>query len=351
MIKQPLLAEVLLFVPVLSSDQQARFETKQVFTYIRSLDLKIDDNRVDYLVKHGAIGHRLIKGKGKRLSVTGSWSFSQRELLREVLTLEQRYHSRLADICVLPVAKWMYWGEASDIDLLQVKRAMCTWASYHRFSRRRSFKRAERDASNFLRAIGHPSAVERRRVAEQLAKISYNWEYPDEATLCDLLRPVIDPDLKGEAKGPQGARFSPEASSHLITARTTAIDAISTNGSISDSLWEWARVFHLFNYRRYQKRQSDLYAQVAGTTIAHLFEADTLDSLCSTACHELATIIGIGLLHPVLPQIPAYWHPQTWEMGKMKAHVTSRPVPSSLLGPNGCPLIHLQTEVAFSGQL
>lgn len=348
---QPSLAEILFFVPVAPPNQQIRFETKQVLAYIRSLGLKIDDNHIDYLVKHGVIGLRSIRGKGRGGSVIGSWSLPQRELLREVLTLEQCYHAKLADMCVLPVAKWIYWGETADIDLLQVKRAMYTWAKYHRFPRRRSFKRAECDAANFLRTIGHASAVEKRKVAEQLAEISYNWEYPDEAALYDLLRPIIDPDMKGEAKGPQGASFSPEAASHLITARVTAIDAVLSNGRISDSLWEWARVFFLFNYRQYQEQQPDFYTQVAKTSVAHLFEADTLSSLCSTACHELATIIGIGLLHPVLPHIPACWHPQTWEQGGKKAHVTARPVPSCLLGPDGRPFFHLQTEVSFSGQL
>lgn len=300
------------FTPVYPRNAEILFTTEEVYAYLRSLKLRVEDDHIDYLVKRGIVGLRTIKGQGKRKSVRGSWSLSQRELLREALTLEQRGKMPGVALCVLPVSKWLYWGDSAAIELEQIKRAMQTWAIYQQKRPQRSYEHLKREVTQLLRTIGHPDAVDKRTIGEQLANWFYNGQRPEEKALREHLSPIIDPDGLGEYRGPQGASFSVEAVSYLLLARPT------------------------------------LLAEVANDqTIASLFQAPTLDQLYSQACHQLAQVVGVGLLDPAPSTLPKQWHPATWLQQRITGRVSSQPIPSGLYGPSGQPLMHLSINVSF----
>jgi len=309
--------------------------------------LQVEDDHIDYLVKRGIVGLREIRGRGKGQSVRGRWSLPQRELLREALTLEQRDRAPVVDLCILPVSKWLYWGDPADIELEQIKRAMQTWAAYHYKRTQRSYERMKREITQLLQAVGHPDAVEKRGVGEQLANWFYNGQCPEEETLQEYLLPVIDPDRAGAARGPQSARFSTKAVSHLLTARLAAMEQMIKR-QIPDPIWEWARAFYLVSVSAYQQEQPTLFAEVADDhAVAPLFQAHTLDQLCSQACHELAQVVGVGLLNPTPSALPEHWHPAVWLQKRIAGRVSAKPVPSKIYGPWGHPIMHFCTSVSF----
>lgn len=65
-------------------------------------------------------------------------------------TLEQREKASVVDLCVLPVSKWLYWGDPADIELEQIKRAMQTWTDYHYKLTQRSYERMRREIVQLL---------------------------------------------------------------------------------------------------------------------------------------------------------------------------------------------------------
>jgi hypothetical protein len=62
------------FTPVHPRNAEVLFTTEEVYAYLRSLKLQVEDDHIDYLVKRGIVGLREIKGRGKRKSVRGRWS-------------------------------------------------------------------------------------------------------------------------------------------------------------------------------------------------------------------------------------------------------------------------------------
>ena len=335
------------FIPMFPHNAEFLYETEEVYAYLRSHNLRIEDDHIDYLVKRGIVGRREIKGRGKGQSVKGRWSLPHRELLREALTLEQHYKAPVVDLCILPVSKWLYWGDPADIELEQIKRAMQTWASYHYKRTQRSYERMKREITHLLQTVGHPDAVEKRVVGEQMANWFYNGQRPEEETLQEYLLPIIDPDRAGAARGPQGAPFSAEAVSHLLTARLTAIEQMIKR-QVPDAFWEWARAFYLVSVSAYQQKQPTLFAEVANDKeVAPLFQANRVDQWCSSACYELAQVIGIGLLNPTPSTLPQHWHPAIWVQKKIVGRVSTVQVPSPLYGPSGLPIMHLHTRVSF----
>jgi hypothetical protein len=207
------------FMPMFPRKAEILFTTEEVSAYLRSLKLQVEGDHIDYLVKRGIVGLREIQGRGKRKSVRAHWSLPQRELLREALTLEQREKALVVDLCVLPVSKWLYWGDPADIELEQIKRAMQTWADYHYKRIQRSYERMKREMAQLLQTIVHADAVDKRAIGEQLANWFYNGQRPEEKTLQEHLLPIIDPDGVGEFRGPQGASFSAEIANDLEKER------------------------------------------------------------------------------------------------------------------------------------
>ncbi len=335
------------FTPVHPRNAEVLFTTEEVYAYLRSLKLQVEDDHIDYLVKRGIVGLREIKGQGKRKSVRGRWSLPQRELLREALTLEQRGKMSGVELCILPVSKWLYWGDPADIELEQIKRAMQTWATYQQKRPRRSYEHVEHEVRQFLRTIGHPNAVDKGAIGERLANWFYNGQWPEEKVLREHLKPIIDPDHRGECRGPQGASFSAEAVSYLLLARQRAIEQMAKR-QVPDSVWEWARAFYLVFLCMYEQNRPTLFAEVAkDQAIASLFQAPTLNQLYSQACHQLAQVVGVGLLDPAPPTLPEQWHPATWLQKGVVGRVSNQPVFSGFYGPSGQPLMHLSITVSY----
>ena len=334
------------FTPVYPGNAEILFTTEEVYAYLRSLKLRVEDDHVDYLVKRGIVGFRKITGQGKKKSVKGRWSLPQRELLREALTLEQRGKMSGVELCILPVSKWLYWGDPADIELEQIKRAMQTWATYQQKRPRRSYEHVEREVRQFLRTIGHPDAVDKPAIGGQLANWFYNGRWPEEKVLQEYLKPVIDPDYRGECRGPQGASFSVEAVSYQILARQKAIEQMAKR-QIPDPIWQWARAFYLVFLSTYEQKRPTMLAEVANDqAIASLFQASTLDQLYTQACHQLAQVVGVGLLDPAPPTLPEQWQLATWLRKGTVGRVSSQPVPTGLYGPSGQPLMHLSISVS-----
>jgi hypothetical protein len=96
--------------------------------------------------------------------------------------------------------------------------------------------------------------------------------------------------------------------------------------------WEWARYFHLTELTNYLKEQPR-YAEES--SVEHLFTPDTIESLWSYACADLAAVIGLGLEYPSIPNMPKALCLDVWKRKVKSATVTSEIEVSPLFLPNG----------------
>ena len=106
------------------------------------------------------------------------------------------------------------------------------------------------------------------------------------------------------ANGPHDIPLRPDGTSWYIELRMKAIHALLHNEAIPDLQWEWARCVHLSHLSQYIKDQRQYAYEAAGTPVESVFSLETIESLWSSTCADIAAIIGLGLQWPVTPGMP-----------------------------------------------
>lgn len=320
--------------------------TAELERYLQTYGLQVTKSQLDEFVRRGILSHRTREGQGRGRGITVCWPRAQCELLRTALELRRDYGARVVDVCSLPVASWAYWGDASGVPVEQVRRAMQYWAEYQWRRVQRSYEQIEQDARRLIRGIGHGGAVQKREVVVWLAERIYRWEIIPSVSLVEKLRPVIDPDGRGVARGPRAVPLSPEMVSFILQARLRALDALRQD-QVPDELWEWARAFYLTGMAEYAQHRPAWAKEVArDRDLAPYYEQQTLESLYAIACKELLLCIGLGLADPQVSSLPPLWQPSSWQKGLVRVRV--RTDLALLPGVDGSqPVKHFQTRLTF----
>jgi hypothetical protein len=131
--------------------------------------------------------------------------------------------------------------------------------------------------------------------------------------------------------------------SKYVEARVEAINAlVNKNYEIPDICWEWARIFHLSQLSQYAKQQQGYARETAGTSVEQLFSRETVERWVTTACEDLAMVLGLGLLYPSMPGLPEQLRLDVWKHRVKGATLTSWPVVSPVMLPNGMFPLYLE---------
>ena len=163
---------------------------------------------------------------------------------------------------------------------------MRTWANANQ--RADSLDAAGRAAQDIIRTAGHNKATNRRALKEQLTEIVWTGEVSDREDLLYRLRLLVDPFGKGTTKGPEGAAFSAEILTALITDRIEALQALQRDeATLPDGIWEWARFTLLWSRGFYLQAQPQLLNDPSlqkHPEMAHLYRPETFQTMMNSAC-------------------------------------------------------------------
>ncbi|GAC1389745.1 MAG: hypothetical protein NVS4B11_20530 [Ktedonobacteraceae bacterium] len=156
------------------------------------------------------------------------------------------------------------------------------------------------------------------------------------------MSPVFDA-YKGP-NGPHDIPVTPDTISWAITLRLEAVKRLLLGPALPDIVWLWARHFHLLGFSQYIQQQRGYAREATGGPVEHLFTIDTLETVLSTACVDLAAVIGIGLQDIHRPTLPDHLSLDFWKAHVKGATATSQQVISPILHLDGSHAQSLHIE-------
>jgi hypothetical protein len=163
------------------------------------------------------------------------------------------------------------------------------------------------------------------------------------------MRLLMDPFGKGATKGPEGASFSPEIITGLITDRVEALQALQRDeATLPDGLWEWARFTLLWSRGLYQQAQPQLLSDPSlqkHPELARLYQPVTFETMMNAACFDLLTVIAVTEQARQASHLPRELQPQAWLEGKLRAHIEARQAVSTVLRLDGSRQATLEVSV------
>jgi len=319
-----------------NSDKQF-FNKKELYAYIRSYGFAIDDSLLEEFQKQGLMLPPQRRGKGRAKGVPGLWTRQQADLLRSLCMMREKHKiHHVAQRCNLPVWVWLYWGDEWGVTLDQVKRVMKTWAKYQRFP---SQERSKQGAKALVKEVANRRDSGKQRAISELTDLLYKGNYTPEA-IGDSLYHVFDPTRP--ANGPRDIPVLPESADWYVRLLMEAINALVNGQEIPNVHWEWARCFHLAEFSKYATAQQRYARETVGSPVEQMFSVETVESLWSSACKDLAVVLGLGLVYPSVPGFPQELRLDVWKKRVKSARVTSKQVISPLILPDGSHPMSLQ---------
>lgn len=309
---------------------QQFFEKKELFASIRGCGLKIDDSLLQEFQEQRLMIPPRRQGKGRGKGNPGLWSLHQRNLLCSLCHMQQKRGVRqVAQRCNLPVWVWLYWGDEYGITLNQVKQVMKTWAERQLPL---SLKTARQSARRLVNEVANHQDGGKQLAINEIAEMLYAGASTRQ-NLEESLHHVFDPTKP--ANGPRDIPIVPKNIGWSIELRMKAVHVLLQNDAIPDVQWEWARCFHLSHLSQYTKEQARYVREAVGTPVESVFSLETIESLWSSACADLASVLGLGLQYPSSPGMPEQLRLDVWMNRVKSATVTSKQIVSPVMLPNG----------------
>lgn len=245
--------------------------------------------------------HSLGRGRG---SAPATWPENQRKLFLLLLGKRQEV-SRLATLCNVPVALWLYFGP-EQVPSRQVRRALATYGGAYRTGSARAARQTARLVGSHLL----PADLSRRERTRLMENLTIELEKttgggpPNFEPLLAAAREAFDPRDAGRTVGPLGARLTPEAWVRVIDARLAALDLLDLDDDQpSDARLEDARLARHQHLAEYIRRQPEF---ARDPNIGALFATPTFEYLVNNACLDLLTVLGMLELarQPANPPMP-----------------------------------------------
>ncbi len=315
---------------VLPNADKQFFDKKELYAYVRSFGFTIDDSLLEEFQKQGLMLPPQRLGKGRAKGVSGFWTRQQADLLRSLCMMREKHKiHQVALRCNLPVWVWLYWGDEWGVTLDQVKRVMKTWAKYQRFPSR---KRSKQGAKELIKEVANHREGGKQQAVNELADMLYQGTYTPQA-ISDSLHHVFN-SVK-PANGPCEIPVLPESVSWYVDLLMEAINGLVNDQDIPSVHWEWARCFHLTGVSQYVNEQHIYARETVGSPVEQMFSVETIESLWSSACKDLAVVLGLGIKYPSVPGFPETLRLDVWKKRVKSATVTSKKVISPLILPNG----------------
>lgn len=315
---------------LLPKSEKQFFDKKELYAYVRSYGFTIDDSLLEEFQKQGLMLSPQRRGKGRAKGVPGLWSHQQADLLRSLCMMREKHKIRqVAQRCNLPTWVWLYWGDEWGVTLDQVKRVMKTWAKHQRFP---SQDRSKQSAKELVNEVANRRDGGKQRAVSDVADILYQRISTPQA-IGDSLHHVFD--SAKPANGPHDIPVLPESMSLYVEMLMEAINALVNDQEISSVHWEWARCFHLTGLSQYAKEEQRYAHEMVGSPVEQVFSVETVESLWSSACNDVAVVLGLGLRYPSVPGLPEKLRLDIWKKRVKSAMVTSKQVISPLILPDG----------------
>jgi hypothetical protein len=306
------------------------FDKKELYAYVRSFGYTIDDSLLEEFQKQGLMLPPQRHGKGRAKGVPGLWPRQQADLLRSLCMMRDKHKIyQVAPRCNLPVWVWLYWGDEWGITLDQVRRVMKTWAKYQQFPSR---ERSKQGARELVKEVANRRDGGKQQAIHDLTEILYQRADALQA-ISDSLYHVFD--ATQPANGPCDIPVRPETVRWYVELLMEAVNALVNGREIPDVHWQWARCFHLAGLSQYVNEQRRYAHETIGSPVEQMFSVETIESLWSSACKDLAVILGLGLKYPSVPGFPETLRLDVWKKRVKSATVTSKQVISPLILPDG----------------
>lgn len=315
---------------------EPEFTKEELFASIEAEGLHINDSLLQEFQEQGLMLPCRRKSKGRDGSDPGVWTQQQRDLLRSLCHARERQgmHS-VALRCNLPVWVWLYWGDSYGVTLEQVKQVMKSWAARQA---KHSLEETRQSARRVVQEIANAPAGGKRRAVNEVADLFYEGRFTAQ-DLSDSLHHVFDQQKK--PNGPHDIPFTPEAAGEFFRLRWEAIARLRDGQDLPDIYWQWARFFHLHGLSQYLQEQPKYAQETAGGPVEHLFSPETITSLYTSSCVDLAMILSIGLRYPDPPRLPEWLRLAYWKRCVKSATCSTRQVFSPLVLPGGPRLLSL----------
>ncbi|HEV8420724.1 MAG TPA: hypothetical protein VGR13_05145, partial [Actinomycetota bacterium] len=271
---------------------ERRFTRNELTERAGRMGLSGSGRYIDDWVRQGLLAPPQAPGRGRSLGgrERGTWGEEQFEIFQEIVA------SRVARVpipvlCNIPVYVWLLRGEIA-VPLVEVRRAMATWAKRGRRSRWRAAKDTGRDV---VAELEHPMArpADKKLLEELIALSAFRGKLDPEALLA--AQRVFDPGGEGRWRGPSGMELTAEdyvrwAGSQLEIRRLLS-DPDQERLIPDEHFWS-ARLAlgaGLVGYARLQP------SRVREPGAAHFFPTPTEENVKFMACLALSMTLGFAL--------------------------------------------------------
>jgi hypothetical protein len=271
-------------------DGVAWYSKEELFVAIHAQRLALDEAQFEDWQKKGIVplGRRI--GRGRKKGVAGVWSEAQVALVRKVCELRQQQGVRsVVAQCNVPVWAWLYLGEASGVDLMQVKRVMWTWVQRQTVL---SKKEAKERARELVEIVGNDMAPGQRQARRAITSFLYACQEEGVGQkLEDALWDVYTEER--QANGPDDIALTPQLLRLYEQSRRFGLDILMQKNILPDQRWWWARHIQLQAVTGYAEQQQQYKQETAGTVVAGLFSIDLAGTLVASACEDVVLALGM----------------------------------------------------------
>ena len=283
----------------------------------------------------GLIDQPTKRGLGRGKGILALWPESQLQLW--LLLLSKRAETnQVPNLCNIPVGLWLYFGD-KYASIGQVRKCMRTWAE--RYCSSRGHQLAKQTARNLLADL--PISQASKNVKAQLvstmatALLTGIREDADRRKLRDQLLRATDDPFNGSEKA--------RALVDLVLLRLLASHHLIRQ-SLPDHLFQWARVWHLYNLRNYiQAHDSGELPHVRGVD----FDRPDFEKLILSACRDLMTSVGMALSINKEEVLPApFFDPDAWKTGLKEISINFEVEATPIILPDGRRHAKLRTTVS-----
>jgi hypothetical protein len=244
----------------------------------------------------GLIDQATKRGRGRGKGIEATWPETQKDLFLSLLDKRQQV-DRIAPLCNIPVALWLWWGD-DYVPFRQAHRALSTWTGAYE---RVSWKRARWTAEQLVNQFAHPDSrrADREQLIQEIARTAYGQHFrPDE--VLHLFRPVFDPHQTERSVGPPWLNARPESFVLITKVRLAAVAALRNN-ELKNDAFQWARQEYLQSRQEYNALQPSLASDPEASkmfltqTPAGIYLPPTFEEIVNHACVDLLTLLGIYL--------------------------------------------------------
>jgi hypothetical protein len=273
---------------------QTRYTLAELCAAARVAGFDPSERLVKDWVGLGLLDQAQRRGRGRGRGVEATWPESQKNLFLLLLTKRQEL-TRVAGLCNIPVAIWLWWGD-EQVPARQALRALSTWA---RTQGRASGGPARATAEELVKqyaATDSPKS-ERGRLTTLITRAASGGEF-DADGVRDAFNAIVDPRWTRPPLPTTGDTivFLTEArltAIRWLKAKTVQLEALHLAGAE----YRTTRRDYEENLLKWIKATPDLAdAILERSTSGRLLLAQTTEQLLNTACLDLLTLLGIHLL-------------------------------------------------------